>query len=204
MNTNFQIQSLKSQIMNMKSQIDNIESQNNNLLIMNNNKIGDQLLNLSLQMLNTGIQAYTLGKNIANNYFNYFEQLKLISQQINSLINENIKMQQQMMMQQNIMMQQQQMMMKQQNQNIMMKPEVYNIVFKNLNKNITIVINIQEGSTIEELLNKFIDKAKNTFNDEQIKKMKFYSANSNILNLNRKDKRNIDINFRNATIFVEY
>ena len=170
METHFQLQSLKSQIMNFNSQIDNIISQNN--------IIGDQLLNLSIQMINTGIQAFNLGKNIVINNFNYFEQLKLISQQINSLINENnIKTQQQMMIQQNIMKQQQQMMMMQQNQNIMRKPEIYNVIFQGLTSDMPekIVINIQEGSTIEELLNKYIDKIKDLCVDEQIKNMKFFS-----------------------------
>ena len=47
MDTNIQIQSLKSQIDNMKLQINNIELQNNNMNMMMGDTINDQLLNLS-------------------------------------------------------------------------------------------------------------------------------------------------------------
>ena len=56
MDTNIQIQSLKSQIDNMKLQINNIELQNNNMNMMMGDTINDQLLNLSIQMFNAGIQ----------------------------------------------------------------------------------------------------------------------------------------------------
>ena len=52
MDSNIQIQTLKSQIENMKLQIDNISIQNNNMFMMNA-PIGGQLINLSMQMLNT-------------------------------------------------------------------------------------------------------------------------------------------------------
>ena len=91
------------------------------------------MLNLNIQMINTGIQAFNIEKATITNHIKYSEQLKLISQQINSLINENnIKIQQQIMIQQNIMMQQQQMMATQQNQKNMRQPEIYNIIFKYL------------------------------------------------------------------------
>ena len=211
MDTNFQIQSLKTQIMNFNSQIDNIISQNNNFIIMNDNKMGDQLLNLSVQMINTGIQAFNIAKNIVINNFNYFEQLKSISQQINSLINENdiniqqqTMQQQQMMIQQQMMMQQQQMMMMQQNQNNIRQSEIYNIVFQKLGgANIT-TIQIQEGSTVEELLNKFKDRVKDSFSDEQIKSMKFFPQNAHIRQFYWHDKEKINDMFRSTTIYVEY
>ena len=206
MDNNFLIQSLKTQIMNFNSQIDNIISQNNNLFIMSDNKIGDQLLNLSIQMINTGIQAFNIGKNIVINNFNYFEQLKLISQQINSLINENnYKIQQQMMQQQQMMAIQQQMMAMQQNQIFMSKPEIYNIVFKTtfVSKNCKKVINIQEGSTVEELLNQFKDKVKDLYSYEQINNMKFFSSTNYVGRLYGNDKRKIDKNFRGIIVLVE-
>ena len=55
MDTNIQIQSLKSQIDNMKLQINNIELQNNNMNMMMGDTINDQLLNLSIQMFKAGI-----------------------------------------------------------------------------------------------------------------------------------------------------
>ena len=48
MNSNIQIQTLKSKIENMKLQIDNISIQNNNNMFMMNNPIGGQLINLSI------------------------------------------------------------------------------------------------------------------------------------------------------------
>ena len=54
MDTNLQIQGIKSQVNNMKLQIENIEMQNNNGFMMQN-PIGEQLLNLSIQMLNSGL-----------------------------------------------------------------------------------------------------------------------------------------------------
>jgi len=68
---------------------------NNNIFMMNYNQIGEQLFNLSIQILNTGIQSFNFGKNISMNYNIYFKKLKLISEQINSLINENNMIQKQ-------------------------------------------------------------------------------------------------------------
>ena len=100
MDSNIQIETLKSQIENMKLQIDNISMQNNNMFMMNA-PIGGQLINLSMQMLNTGIQTFNIGKTMMMNMNmdNYYEQLKKVSEQINSMIIE-YDMQQQMMMQQ--------------------------------------------------------------------------------------------------------
>lgn len=68
MDSNIQIQTLKSQIENLKLQIDNIEMQNNqkNTTILSNyeNQIGEQLLNLSIQMFNAGFKPLILVKAI--------------------------------------------------------------------------------------------------------------------------------------------
>ena len=99
MDSNIQIQTLKSQIENMKLQIDNISMQNNNMFMMNA-PIGGQLINLSMQMLNTGIQTFNIGKTMMMNMNmdNYYEQLKKVSEQINTMLNDDNMQRQQMMM----------------------------------------------------------------------------------------------------------
>ena len=89
MDTNFQIQSLKSQLESIKLQMDNIEIQNNSLQM--SNPIGQQLFILSMQLLNAGIQAFNTGKIMykANDNQKFYEQLRKISEQINSIIKEN-------------------------------------------------------------------------------------------------------------------
>ena len=88
MNSNIQIQSLKSQIDSMKLQINNIEIQNNNMMIAD--AINEQLLNLSIQMFNAGIQSFTTGKNLymCNYPEKFYKQIINISKQINSFISE--------------------------------------------------------------------------------------------------------------------
>ena len=104
MDTNIQIQSLKSQIDNMKLQISNIEIENN---MMNNQLQGEQLINLGIQMLNTGLFSINAGKcKIMTSPLIYHEQLENISKQINNIINEIIQ-QKQMIQQQCFMMQNQ-------------------------------------------------------------------------------------------------
>ena len=101
MDTTFQIQEIKSEMNNMKLQIENIEMQNNNGLIMLNT-IGEQLLNLSFQMLNTGLQTFNIGSFLSTNANNFYDQLKEISERINTIMiskqkmNQNITTQQQM------------------------------------------------------------------------------------------------------------
>ena len=176
MDNNIQIQSLKSQIEHMKLQIDNIVMQNNNMNMMINNPIYEQLVNLSIQMLNTGIQAFNIGKKMIFNKDKFYGQLKIISEQINQIINENDVRQQQMMMQQmqQQMMMQQQMIMQQQmmaNQQVMAHRQLIALYQENANINIefinvlfqdnvlggkTRVITMKIGTTIKELLNKYI------------------------------------------------
>ena len=161
MDTNIQIQSLKSQIENIKLQIDNIQMQNSNIFMMNNNSIGEQMLFLSIQLLNAGIQAFNTGKNLymMMNMYQFYDKLRKISEQINSIINENNlnqirDIQQQMIMQNQIHAQQQ--MMQQEMNN---KFEFKNIVFQNARcpggkYSINIVAKI--GTTVEDVLNQYM------------------------------------------------
>ena len=162
-----QIQIIKSQIMNIKLSIDNMD------LMMNNTQIGELLINLSIQMLNTGIQTFNIGKNIIINYNKYVEQLNLISQQINILINENNNMiQQQQMMQQQVMIPP--LMMGQNYMNMYMnqplnsneinrqKKRRINAIFKTTLGNTTNIA-VEEGTTVEELLNQYINRINMNF-----------------------------------------
>ena len=101
MDTNIQIQSLKSQIDNMKLQINNIELQNNNMNMMMGSTINDQFLNLSIQMFNAGIQSFTTGKNLYMSSYpeKFYKQIKDISKQINFFISEYKISKQQKMLQ---------------------------------------------------------------------------------------------------------
>ena len=165
MDTNIQIQALKSQIENIKLQIDNIEMQSNNMLMMNNNSISEQILNISIQMLNAGIQAFNTGKNMnmMMNIQNSYDKLKKISVQINSIISEYDNMNQMQLMQQQMMMQQmqQQIMMQQQieAQQQLMKPhlkEKFNVTFQTtLGKKNNLAVDYD--MTVEELLNRYIN-----------------------------------------------
>ena len=182
MDSNIQIQTLKSQIENMKLQIDNISMQNNNMFMMNA-PIGGQLINLSMQMLNTGIQTFNIGKTMMMdmNMDNFYEQLKKVSEQINTMINEykiqqQMMLQQQMMIQQQIMLQQQmamqnQMMMQQQikeNQNQLNdngKSEYINIKFDNPNKE-NLALTFKSEIKVKEALNKYIERIYGYPNDK--------------------------------------
>ena len=151
MDTNIQIQSIKSQIENIKLQIDNIEMQSNNMLMMNNNSINEQILNLSIQMFNAGIQAFNTGKNMnmMMNLQNFYNQMKTISEQLNLILKEN-SMQphpQQVIMQQQM-----------QHPQILFQPNMISIEFKNT-EGWKKFITIDFESTVEEALNRFIKKA---------------------------------------------
>ena len=161
MDTNIQLQALKSQIENMKIQIDNIELQNNNMLMMNN-PIGEQLLNISIQMFNAAIQAFKTGKNMTMAIMDkYFDQLRKISEHINSIVNDNNlqKMQQQMMMQQQTQQQmiiQQQMMQQQEEiQKSKMKNHYKNVIFVS-SRGTKINIVAKFGTKVEEVLNQYM------------------------------------------------
>ena len=165
MDTSFQIQSLKLQIENIKVLINNIEIQNNNALILNI-PIGEQLLNLGIQMITSGIQAFNIGKNSTQiiNKEKFYGQLKVISEQINNLINEQNEYQM-MLMQQQMMYQQQQMMYQQQmNEQQQMPKEEFNfknIVFENPRHPGSSVydnITVKFGTKVKDVLNQYINK----------------------------------------------
>ena len=171
MDSNFQIQTIKSQIDNMKLQIENIEMQNNNMMNqMMVNQIGEPLLILGIQMLNVGIQTFNFGKSLSINLSKYFDQLKNISEQIINLINiNNIDNQKQMMQQLQLMQQQQimqQQIMQQQimQQQIMQQQELFqnqvlplrkiNVVFhSNISRDICLAVD--PDITIKELNEKY-------------------------------------------------
>ena len=163
----FNIQSIKSQIDNIKLQLSNIELQYNN---MNGINQGEQLLNLSIQILNTGIQTFNSGKNHTMlSIDNYYNQLKNISNMINSLLGEynniqmtNQQMQQMMMykqMQQEIFpnpMMQNQMMQQQMNNQISHEKKM-NITFYEPTGNL-IGFSFSYGTRIKEILDKFSER----------------------------------------------
>ena len=200
-----QIQLINTQIMNIKLGIDKIDMQTNNLFMINYNLISEQLLNISIQMLNTGIQTFNIGKNISMNYNIYFEKLKLISEQINSLINENNMIQQQQMILQQLLMMPNNLPMNMQPLNIQQsKPEIYNIIFS-IQEGNRKIIHAQNGMTVQELINKFINKIKDEYSADIINKMKFYSPIVGIGILDRNDnKKKINSDYRNTTIYVEF
>ena len=165
----------------MKLQIENIEMQNNNAmnpLMMN--QISDQLLNLSIQMLNNGIQYFNNFKYLSMNINQYYEKLKLISQQINNILTsqqmmsqisqqqmQQQMMQQKMMQQQMLLQQQQQMFLQQQMmQAQMMEPkpkqlnddyEKFNVLFEDTKGKKTNLV-VDADITIKELIDKFMNR----------------------------------------------
>ena len=174
MDSNIQIQTLKSQIENLKLQIDNIEMQNNQnnmtILFNNDNQIGEQLLNLSIQMFNAGIQTFITGKSniMAINLDKYYIKIGNISNQINSIIedyNKKKQMMEQMQMQQMQMqqmqmqqMQMQQMQMQMENMQKLMKSNTkIEITFSDSSKGAKKIL-VNKRTTISELLKQYKDK----------------------------------------------
>ena len=175
MDTDFQIQSLKSQIESMKLQIGNIEIQNKSMMM--SNLIGEQLFNLSIQLFNTGIQAFNIGKKIYKNANKelFYKQLGEISNQINSIIKENENEIQQKILSQQIIMNQQF-----QSNQFMTK----NIIFNNATTGVQTNIKAPLNRTMQELFKQYVSevygitKKKITF---------FYDSNK----LSRDDQRKI-------------
>ena len=194
MEISIQIQSIKSQIENMQLQIDNIEIQyhnNMNMAINNlNNQIYEQLLNLSIQMMNTGIQSFNAGKNMVINKDKFYGKLQIISEQINKIINDDIQMK--MMFEQYMMMKQQQEMMKKQQEMGNQMPnnhiESMNVEFTGDSPGLRI-INVKLGTTIEELLDKYINK----YYEESYPKIKILF---NGYYLQRNDQRKVENVFK--------
>ena len=160
MDIGLQIQGIKTFIDNMKLQVENIEIQNNNImnpLMMN--QIGDQLLNLSIQMLNNGIQYFNNFKYLSMNINQYYEKLKVISQQINNILTSqqmmNQMMQQQMLLQQQMMQPQ---MMEPMQMQLNNNEKKFNAVFTDTRGRKTNLI-VDGDITIKELIDKYMNKA---------------------------------------------
>ena len=162
MDTDIQIQAIKSQIEYMHLQIDNIQNQNNIMdMNMMNNQIGEQLFNLSFQLLNTGMQAFNTGKKIIDvvNADKFYEKLKYISEQINLITIQNLtdKMKHQQQMNKQMIMNPQmdhyyQMM----NSHFDNRP-VKNIRFDD-NNGLKIIIRAKYGTKVEEVLKEYKEK----------------------------------------------
>ena len=164
MDIGLQIQGIKTFIDNMKLQVENIEMQNNNAmnpLMMN--QIGDQLLNLSIQMLNNGIQYFNNFKYLSININQYYEKLKVISQQINNILTSQQmmnQMAQQQMMQQQILLQQQMMqpqMMEPMQMQLNNNRNKIKITFKDIRGRKTTLF-VDVDITIKELIDNYIKK----------------------------------------------
>ena len=89
----------------------------------------------------------------------FYERLKIISEQINQIINQNDMnpMQQQMMMQQQIMMQQQMLMKQQMVAQHQMNSSYKNIIFKKAYCH-TVLITVKYGTKVEEVLKEYIKR----------------------------------------------
>ena len=152
MNSNFIIQTLKSQLHGMKLQIDNIEIQNNNMMMGMNGTIVEQLLNLSIQIINVGIQVFISEINKIINSNKYYDQLKVASEQINTIVNSYITPHQ-MFMNQMLMNQ-----MQKQNQFNMNEKTEITIKFNKLGS-IT-EMKMKAGTMIAELIAEYCEKTK--------------------------------------------
>ena len=196
MDSGIQIQSLKSQIENMELQINNIQMQFNNMNMMNN-LLGEQLINLSIQLFNSGIQAFNTGKIMVINNINSFEQLIQISEKINLILNEN-NIQQQMLIQQQMMMEHQQIMMQQKFmslQKLEEKEKYMNIAFRNMSNNKFSNLIVPFGTTVGDLLNKYLEKFKLINTD----KLAFLF---NARKLDRNDTRKVENFFAQAGVLM--
>ena len=175
MDTNFQIQSLKSQLESIKLQMDNIGMQNHSLQM--SNPIGQQLFLLSMQLFNAGIQAFNTGKIMykANDKQKFYDQLRKISEQINSIINENDIQQ----IPQTTLIQQQTF-----NPPLTNQMNTTIIVFQNSTIGITTNIKAVNELTMEELFKKYV----NEVYGETKKKISFFYDSKKI---SRDEKRKI-------------
>ena len=174
MDYTFQILSIKSQLESMKLQMDNIEIQNKSMEM--SNPIGEQLFNLSMQLINIGIQAFNLGKNMykAKDTDRFYNQLKKLTDQINSLINEKEEEKKQEMLLKEI-----------QNKTVQNQIRIKNIIFNNttigLKTNIQTPINI----SMENLFKKYVNQVYGNTN----KKISYFYDSKKI---GRDDKRTVE------------
>ena len=140
------------------------------------NPIGEQLFNLCMQLINIGIQAFNLGKNMykAKDTDRFYNQLKKLTDQINSLINEKEEEKQQEMLLKEI-----------QNETIQNQIRLKNIIFNNttigLKTNIQTPINI----SMENLFKKYVNQVYGNTN----KKISYFYDSKKI---GRDDKRTVE------------
>ena len=140
------------------------------------NPIGEQLFILSMQLMNIGIQSFNLGKNMykAKDTDRFYNQLKKLTDQINSLINEKEEEKQQEMLLKEI-----------QNKTVQNQIRIKNIIFNNttigLKTNIQTPINI----TMENLFKKYVNQVYGNTN----KKISYIFDSQKI---ERDDKRTIE------------
>ena len=132
------------------------------------NQIGDQLLNLSIQMLNNGIQYFNNFKYLSMNINQYYEKLKVISQQINNILISqqmmNQMMQQQMPLQQQIMQQQMMEPMQMQLNNNRRKKTFFFQDTSGRQTNLT----VDEDITIKELIDKYMNRVYGYENEDLV------------------------------------
>ena len=131
---------------------------------------------------------------IVMNKVKFYEQLKNISEQINIILNANFmeSIQQQMTIQQQIMPQQQQMIMQQKIKN--KKEQYINIGFDNCRKQY-VNLAVKYGTTIEELLNKYINEVYGITN----KKLNFIF---NAKRVERNDQNKVEQFFQNFSRII--
>ena len=174
MDYTFQIQSIKSQLESMNLQMDNIEIQNKSMEM--SNPIGEQLFNLSMQLINIGIQAFNLGKNMykVKDTDRFYNQLKKLTDQINSLINEKEEEKQQEMLLKEI-----------QNKTVQNQIRIKNIIFNNTTIGLKTKIQTPINISMENLFKKYVNQVYGNTN----KKISYIFDSQKI---GRDDKRTVE------------
>ena len=174
MDYTFQILSIKSQLESMKLQMDNIEIQNKSMEM--SNPIGEQLFNLSMQLINIGIQAFNLGKNMykVKDTDRFYNQLKKLTDQINSLINEKEEEKQQEMLLKEI-----------QNKTVQNQIRIKNIIFNNTTIGLKTKIQTPINISMENLFKKYVNQVYGNTN----KKISYIFDSQKI---GRDDKRTVE------------
>ena len=174
MDYTFQIQSIKSQLESMNLQMDNIEIQNKSMEM--SNPTGEQLFNLSMQLINIGIQSFNLGKNMykAKDTDRFYNQLKKLTDQINSLINEKEEEKQQEMLLKEI-----------QNKTVQNQIRIKNIIFNNTTIGLKTKIQTPINISMENLFKKYVNQVYGNTN----KKISYIFDSQKI---GRDDKRTVE------------
>ena len=174
MDYTFQIQSIKSQLESMNLQMDNIEIQNKSMEM--SNPTGEQLFNLSMQLINIGIQSFNLGKNMykAKDTDRFYNQLKKLTDQINSLINEKEEEKQQEMLLKEI-----------KNKTVQNRIRIKNIIFNNTTIGLKTKIQTPINISMENLFKKYVNQVYGNTN----KKISYIFDSQKI---GRDDKRTIE------------